>query len=236
MYTVYMHTCPNGKVYIGITNRNPLSRWNNGNGYKNNAHFFNAIQKYGWGNITHEILYDGLSEYEACEAEKRLIEKYDSSNPTKGYNNTLGGEHGKFSEESKKRMSATHKGLQAGEKHPLYGKHFSEESRQKMRDSAIRRFQNAEERTKQSERRKGVTPWNKGIKYSDERREKISVSHKGLPAHNRKRVLCVETGVIYVSTYEAAQAVKKSQSSISEAAKGKRKTAGGYHWKYYEEV
>lgn len=74
MYTVYMHTCPNGKVYIGITNRSPLSRWNNGNGYKNNAHFFNAILKYGWSNIAHEILYDGLSEQEACDAEKRLIE------------------------------------------------------------------------------------------------------------------------------------------------------------------
>lgn len=105
-------------------------------------------------------------------------------------------------------MSAAHKGLQAGEKHPLYGKHFSEESKKRMRDSAIRRFQNAKERAKQSERRKGVTPWNKGIKYSDERREKTSASRKGLPAHNRKRVLCIETGAIYVSTYEAAQAIK----------------------------
>lgn len=36
MYTVYKHTTPSGKVYIGITKQKPWQRWNNGNGYKNN--------------------------------------------------------------------------------------------------------------------------------------------------------------------------------------------------------
>jgi hypothetical protein len=27
MYTLYKHTAPNGKVYIGITSRKPESRW-----------------------------------------------------------------------------------------------------------------------------------------------------------------------------------------------------------------
>ena len=33
-YTVYKHTSPSGKVYIGITCRKPKYRWNNGKGYK----------------------------------------------------------------------------------------------------------------------------------------------------------------------------------------------------------
>ena len=33
-YSVYKHTFPNGKVYIGITKQNPLKRWRNGTGYK----------------------------------------------------------------------------------------------------------------------------------------------------------------------------------------------------------
>lgn len=234
-FCVYKHTCPNGKVYIGITERNPLDRWNNGNGYRNNSHFWNAIKKYGWDNIIHEIIYSDINEEEACLAEIRLIEKYDSSNPQKGYNNTLGGEHGRFSEETKKRMSESHKGLQAKEKHPLYGKHFSEESKKKMSESAKKRFENVEEREKISERKKGSTPWNKGIRYTDEMREKISISHKGLKANNRKKVICIETKIIYESTYDVAKSIGKSQSIISEAARGKKKTAGGYHWEYVKE-
>ena len=33
-YTVYKHTSPIGKVYIGITKMNPIRRWSNGKGYK----------------------------------------------------------------------------------------------------------------------------------------------------------------------------------------------------------
>ena len=62
MYIVYKHTCPNGKVYIGITSREAKLRWNCGNGYNNNKHFKSAIVKYGWNNIKHEILFDGLTK------------------------------------------------------------------------------------------------------------------------------------------------------------------------------
>lgn len=33
-YTVYKHTSPSGKVYIGITKKKPEYRWNHGRGYK----------------------------------------------------------------------------------------------------------------------------------------------------------------------------------------------------------
>lgn len=38
-YTVYKHTSPVDKVYIGITVMNPVRRWANGLGYKNCTHF-----------------------------------------------------------------------------------------------------------------------------------------------------------------------------------------------------
>ena len=55
IFTVYKHTTPNNKLYIGITSRRPQTRWANGFGYRNNEYFFNAISKYGWDNIKHEI-------------------------------------------------------------------------------------------------------------------------------------------------------------------------------------
>lgn len=92
-YTVYKHTCPNGKVYIGITMQKPYKRWCGGMGYIKNQHFFRAILKYGWDNISHEILYEGLSEEQAYETEKRLIKEYRSNEFAYGYNQSSGGEY-----------------------------------------------------------------------------------------------------------------------------------------------
>ena len=136
-YCVYKHTAPNGKVYIGITSQDVLARWNHGNGYKNNKHFFSAIVKYGWDNIRHEILYDDLTKEDACKKEIELIEEHDSTNPNKGYNSSTGGECGtkgaRLSEETRRKMSEA----RSGEKHFLYGKHPSDEAREKMREAKI---------------------------------------------------------------------------------------------------
>lgn len=45
-----------------------------------------------------------------------------------------------------------------------------------------------------------------------------------------KKVLCVETNIIYPSTREAGRQI--NSSSIVSCLKGRRKTAGGYHWRY----
>lgn len=90
-YCVYKHTSPSGKSYIGITCQNPNERWGKtGNGYRDQLKFHNAIQKYGWDKISHEILQDGLSLEDALRVEQDMIRKYDSF--YHGYNATLGGE------------------------------------------------------------------------------------------------------------------------------------------------
>ena len=110
MFCVYKHTFPNGKVYIGITSQKPEYRWDNGNGYKTQKHFYNAIKKFGWDNIKHEILYSGLTKEEACNKEVELIELYKSNNQEYGYNKAFGGEVNKgynvvFSDEHNKKLS-----------------------------------------------------------------------------------------------------------------------------------
>lgn len=88
-YIVYKHTSPSKKVYIGITNRNPIIRWGKGgrqylnkqkNGNYAHRFFANAIIKYGWDNIKHEILFTNLSREEACNKEKELIAYYKLKN------------------------------------------------------------------------------------------------------------------------------------------------------------
>lgn len=87
-YTVYMHTDPDGKKYIGITKRNLEDRWKNGLGYATNKdmRFFDAIRTIGWDNFAHETIASGLTKLEAERLESELIDKYDTTNPECGYN------------------------------------------------------------------------------------------------------------------------------------------------------
>lgn len=111
-FCVYMHKFPNGKMYIGITSKKPKARWQNGTGYtkEHQSVMYNAIQKYGWDNVEHFILYNNLTETEAKQKEIELIKKYNTYihfENSNGYNMTLGGEgtlgH-KVSEEVKNSM------------------------------------------------------------------------------------------------------------------------------------
>ena len=134
-YKLYLHTAPNGKRYYGITKQNVIKRWNHGHGYKCNEYFTRAINKYGWDNINHEVLFDNLTESEAKELEQYMIQWYDTANSKYGYNISLGGDVSHHSDETRKKMSEAHIGLQAKENNPFYGKTHTEEARLKISES-----------------------------------------------------------------------------------------------------
>lgn len=86
-YKVYAHINKiNNKAYIGITKQPLTNRWGlNGQGYKAQPKFYNAITKYGWNNFTHIILEDNILDEElARELETYYISEYDSIQ--NGYN------------------------------------------------------------------------------------------------------------------------------------------------------
>lgn len=131
-YTVYRHISPSGKVYIGITCTKPEYRWNHGKGYReiDQPVFSRAIKKYGWDNITHEILYSGLTEKDAKNLEINLIKQYKSLglsyNITDGGDGFRGATHmrgRKASEETKRKMREAKKGTNRGSANPMYGRH-----------------------------------------------------------------------------------------------------------------
>ena len=147
-YIIYKHTTPSNKIYIGITSRNPIKRWNNGNGYRKNIHFFRAIVKYGWNNIKHEILYTDLTEKEAKTKEIELIAQYNSTNINFGYNITKGGDtRASMSEETRLKIISKLKGQKRTEEQKLKYKKaamlrpkrlfLSEEHKQKISKSLI---------------------------------------------------------------------------------------------------
>lgn len=75
--------------------------------------------------------------------------------------------------------------------------------------------------------KKSYSEANKGRVLSEEWKKKIG---KG----NGKLVYCIELDKIFESTCEASRELGISQSNISLVCRGKRETAGGYHWEYVD--
>lgn len=117
-----------------------ILQWNWRNGGKNyfsSIKFFRAIQKYGWENFTHEILYENLNKEAANKIERDLIRKYDSIN--NGYNIQEGG-YTSLTQNSLDKMS---KSLKQGYlDHP--------ERRQKISEKLIGRKNSEETKRKKS--------------------------------------------------------------------------------------
>lgn len=89
-YCVYEHKFPNGKKYIGITS-DAKKRWRNGKGYETQDKVNRAINKYGWDNIQHNIIVDGITKEQAEALEKYLIAELHTIK--NGYNVSSGGEN-----------------------------------------------------------------------------------------------------------------------------------------------
>lgn len=87
MYYVYVHTLPNGKIYIGQT-KDLNKRWKNGEGYIDNKPFYKDIKIYGWNNIRHEIIASFNDRESAIKLEAVLIALKKSENSEYGYNQT----------------------------------------------------------------------------------------------------------------------------------------------------
>ena len=45
-------------------------------------------------------------------------------------------------------------------------------------------------------------------------------------------VVCIETGKVFLSQLEAGKTISVSHRHISDCTKNKRRTCGGYHWRY----
>lgn len=211
-FSVYKHTCPNGKVYIGITGQNPLRRWrNNGEGYRHKqVLFYRAILKYGFANIKHEILFAGLTKEEAEAKEIELIAEYKSNNPKYGYNATNGGLcSGTITDEQKEKLRRAN-----------LGKEHTEETRRKIAEANKGKHSISQEhRRKLVEARKrngSYVAWNKGKKVPT--KEVIQCDKDG---NEIKR---------YPNAYTARKEV--GAYHILDCCKGKRKTDKGFVWRY----
>lgn len=232
-----MHIFPNGKRYIGITCQKPVEkRWySTGSGYHTCPKMWNAIQKYGWQNVEHVILYEHLPQAMAEAAEMRLIKEYDSI--ANGYNVDKGGNVcGSHSEETRAKISRANKGKivsevtreklrnrepLTGSKNPFYGRHHSEQTKRQH-----------------SEFMKG-NQYNKGHHHSEEfkrmKSEQMKAKYQNGGNPRCRKVIassCNSDGVIeFHSLREAAQKLGCSLATIYNKIVNHQEYKG-YFWRY----
>jgi len=104
MGCIYMLISPSGKCYIGKTIQDVLQRWKAHKRPSSNCPAIsNAINKYGWENFTKSVI-DWAPENELDNLEQYYIKLHNSMAPN-GYNLTEGGDGGRFSEETRKKVS-----------------------------------------------------------------------------------------------------------------------------------
>lgn len=213
-FIVYMHENKiNHKKYIGITCQKPTQRWRGGKGYKIGT-FKNAIDKYGWNNFNHIVLYEHLTKEDACLKEQELIKQYNTMDNNYGYNLceggnlTLGYHHTK---DSKLKMSKSKKGMYDGKNNPMYG-------------------------------RSGILAPMYGKHLTEEHKRKISEAKKGKANYHTKtlykKVDQYDLDGNYIKTWESISSIEKELNikgtHISRVCRGKRKTTGGYVFKYHQ--
>lgn len=255
-YCVYMHRFPNGKVYIGITNQDPEKRWNGGRGYKANHGLFTEILKYGWINIEHIVIASGLTEEQASEEERRLVEEYKSSDIKYGYNLQTGGVEGfTHNEEARQKISNASKRMWADpakrqklldiqkqvqakpdivKRKSDWAKnryHNDDEYREKFLASIRARMSDPEVKKQYSEQSKKMwaTPG-----FKERWHEKMS----GADSPYAKPVNQYTKDGTFIKRFPsckiAAEETGTSRSGVTACAKGDQETSGGYVWRYAE--
>lgn len=208
MWTVYKHTFPNGKIYIGMTSQKPYKRWKYGHGYTSQHIMDNAIKEYGWGNIKHEILFANLTKEQAEQKEIEMIKQFRSNEFEYGYNLTSGGliNRGyKHSDEFRAKISERQRGKPSSRK----GCHLTDEQKKHLSDL------------------------NKGKRLSQKTKDKMSKARKNGNVWNAKAVINLDTNEVFESQRMAGIFYNINYKNINLVLRGKRKTAGGYHWEYY---
>lgn len=219
-YYIYLHIKnDNGEpFYIGKGKGNRFKY------VKNRSNFWkNITNKHGFDVIFLDI---NLTENEALEKEKYWIYKIGRRDLGLGplVNLTNGGEGSSGYKQTKEHKSKIKNAL-TGSKNPFYGKKHSEDSLSKIKNANIgnknhQGHKHSEEvKNKMSEKRKGVEPWNKGLKLGI--KKNIPIYQYTIKGEFIKEFDCLITTQKELNLYH-----------IRDVCEGKRKSCGGFKWVY----
>jgi len=175
----------NNKVYVGQTWYPLKKRFSDHKRSKFCTKLSRALAKYGKDNFFIEPLAYCETQKQSDKAEIYFIKHFDSIK--NGYNLRYGGSHGKLSEETRRKISKAHIGLNTWTK----GRLRSKETKNKISSSLIgnthRRGKVASKKTKTKMSASKIGNKNRlGIKHSEETKARISKTSSGANNGNAK--------------------------------------------------
>ena len=242
----------NGRKYIGKHSTNDMNDGYMGSGIA----IKQAIKKYGSKNFSKKIIKSFETSEEAFKFEKEIIEQLDCVNNYKYYNMSDGGIGGVGTLSGKtelekveiyNRMKNTLKGKMAGEKNPMYGKVSAMKGKKHTKEAREKMSKSLKGKPFSKEHRKNISKSKIGMKLSEETKKKISENHRNVSGknnpmygitgenhHSARKIICLTTGKIFNCIKTAAIETKSDRVNISHCCKGKRKTTGGYIFKYHK--
>jgi len=166
----------NNKVYIGQTVQNLNDRLNHHFRSNPKLPLYKAHLKYGRKSFIIEIIDKAETLEELNDKEVYWIQYYDSTNKKNGYNlMTGGGNKGRHSDISKRKMSESQKKSMTREKKDKISKaarNISDETRRKMSEAKKGKKQSPELIKKRADARRGY-------KWTEESKRKSSEKQKG---------------------------------------------------------
>lgn len=235
--------CVNNKIYIGQTTRNLSRRISeykksiNQSYSHNNPHLINSFIKYRFENFKFDIIDTALTIDELNEKEIFYIKKYNSTNKDVGYNLELGGKNSIVTDDTKIKMSNSHRGVKqttnwinnriakAGtEEAKKYGRAKTKKEKKYLSENSPKywKYKKRSENTK-----KKISETKKKNGLSDIQKDKLC---KKVVAYNP---LNNDIITIYESTFDASKKIGNlSQSTISRRCSGKSKNRGSVYFKY----
>ncbi|AGE53457.1 GIY-YIG catalytic domain-containing endonuclease [Acanthocystis turfacea Chlorella virus GM0701.1] len=201
---IYIQKFSNGKMYAGLT-VNLIRRMSDYKRLKgNNDHHTKALKKHS---DTMQISFTKCPNYLMDAVEIFVIDFYDLTDPSKGYNKTTGGRKSfRHTKETRMKMSVA----LSGANHPLYGKHHTKESRIKMSISKTGEKNYWFGKTHTEETRVKMT----GKTRTCETRKQMSNSKKGFK-HPKAKPVCV-FGKLYGSASTASDVLRTSCGTTSK--------------------
>lgn len=176
----------NNKIYVGQTTRHLKQRFAEHKRSKSDCkHLKRAMDKYGVDNFYIEIITVCHTQECANILEDYFIKHFNSIE--NGYNIREGGSRGKFTAETRKRMSLARKGIVFSPEHKRKlseagkGKTFqhTDEAKRKISLSQIGRTSPNKGKTLSEEQRGKISKAKSGIKFSEEHKENLSKSLMG---------------------------------------------------------
>jgi len=228
VYSVYCFTNKiNCKKYVGITS-NIKRRYNQHKSARNRCPVFSsAIKKYGFESFDFVVLQENLNQQNAKLFEKSLIKEFNSMVPN-GYNRTEGGDSSVIhTEETKVKISLKNKLYILKNGHSRTGKKHTEETKKILSELAFKR----------KNRPYGENHWNCGCKASELTKQKMRINNSLGNNPFAKKIIDLDTNIIYSCINEAKTIYNISHSLISMICSGKRKSSK-YNFMYlkdYEE-